>query len=145
NAPPGLDRIGRVFPKVTPVGPETVKLADEWRTSLKQQFELEQRKEELDKRKAALDRTRDRLESEWKNLQDEIKPFDPTNPRVVRLRQRLKDYTTDAESYKATLSEYTADVKKLAGAVAKLRDGTGRGAPNGPFRLYVGQYSNAAD
>jgi hypothetical protein len=131
------------LPKLMPLDPETANKVDEWKSALKKQFELEQQKENLDKRKTELDRIRDQLEREWKSLQDEIKPFDPANPRVVRLRERLKEYTADTEKYKALLADYTAMSRQLADVVTRLRGGGG--SPNGPFRLYTGAYSNTAD
>jgi len=107
------------FPKLTPVGPQTAKAVDEWKDALKQQFALEQRKDDLDKRKADMDRKRENLADDWKALQNEIKPFDATNPKVVRLRGRLKEYTTDVEHYNTSLTVYKRDTEKLSGSLIK--------------------------
>lgn len=119
NAPPGLNATGALFPKLKAVGPDTVKAADEWKTALKQQFELEARKEALDKKKADLDREREKLADEWKALSRNGDP-DPADPKVVKLRERLKAYQADTTAYTKDEAGYRAAATELQATAAKL-------------------------
>jgi hypothetical protein len=119
-----LERFGKsadVFPKVSQVGPGTVKKVGDWQTALKQQFALEAKKDELDRRKTELDTQHKQLTDGWKAAKDEIKPFDPANPKVVSLRQKLDQYLAEKAKYDAALQTYESDNKHLSQSVAALK------------------------
>jgi hypothetical protein len=119
NAPPGLGWVSQLFPKLKPVGPDTVKAVDDWKAARKQQFDLEGRKEALDQKKSDLDRERDKLAEEWKALSAKGAP-DPADPKVVRLREKLKEYQEKTTTYAKDEAGYRAAATELQAAAAKL-------------------------
>jgi hypothetical protein len=123
--PPGLAPVGSLLPRLTPVGPGTVKKAEEWRDALKQQFALERKKSALDSLKAVLDSERSRLEREWKALPEDRRS-DPYDPKVISLRKQLSEYREKTDLYGRKLEAYQADVSRLASSPLARRDGPAR-------------------
>jgi hypothetical protein len=112
-----------LFPKVNPVNRVTVAGVGEWKDAIQQQFALEARKNGLDRRKAELDARREELAGRWKELADDGRPLDPSDPKVVSLRDSLAKYKEEAARYSTDLAAYGGDLAKLAGAVGRFADG----------------------
>lgn len=107
---------GNPLPKLKSVGPGTAKAVDDWKAAHKQQFNLEGRKEALDKKKADLDRERETLAAEWKALSRNGEP-DATDAKVVRLRERQKDYKAEVDKYTGLLATFTAETATLKNTI----------------------------
>lgn len=120
KAPPGFAAVGQALPRMTPVGPETVAKADDWRKAVKSQFDLEVRKTDLDRRKADLDAARDKLQADYAALAGKGKPLDPKDPEVIRLGERLRRYKEDAGKYDTEVKAFTAEGTRLRTAVDRL-------------------------
>ncbi len=120
KAPTGLDGVGKLFPKLSPVGPGSMKKVEDWKSALRQQFDLEERKTSLDRMKVVLERDHQKLKEEFDGLRREITPFDPADPRVIRLREKLQRYAVDAEQYRTALGSYETDSRKLTSVIKRL-------------------------
>ena len=120
SPPPGLEPLGRMLPRMSPVGPDTTRQIGEWNQAVKQQFALERRKEELDRRKADLDSQRQKLADEWKALAADGKAPDPADPKVISLRKRLDRYREEADEYSTALEAYKSQTQKLLATIKRV-------------------------